>query len=108
MSSKTVRAIPVRIPSAMDHDAQPIDAVPANALVKNPGGAIWRNDRRERSPVGWLWLVSDLLPRIVLISDSGVASATGLEIHPPGSVGKLFCLATVKLLNLPPATAAQR
>ena len=34
--------------------------------------------------------------------------ASGLEIHPPGSAGKLSRPATVKLLVFPPASAAQR
>src|SRR5688572_678487 len=34
--------------------------------------------------------------------------ANGLETQPPGSAGKLSLPATVKLLALPPASAAQR
>ena len=44
----------------------------------------------------------------VLPTNSAESNAKGLESQPPGSAGKLSRPAMVKLLALPPASAAQR
>ena len=86
----------------MDHDAQPTDEGAAKAFVKNPGGAIWRNDRRGRSPIDLARLTREpaSVAELSWVSwGGGIAEANGLESQPPGSAGKLSLPATVKLLN---------
>ena len=64
--------------------------------MRNPAGAICRNDRRGVSSAG-----ESPGPVPALIATSGLASQL------PGSVGRLSRPATVKLLNSPPANDAQ-
>ena len=75
--------------------------------VKKPGGAIFRNDSKGVPSAISLKLgkaVSVAVPSL----NSAMLRTSGLEIHPLGSAGKLSLPATVKLLALPPASAAQR
>ena len=66
---------------------------------------MWRKESRGG---GSLSLVREDASFTVPSADSAVASASGLESHPPGSAGRLSRPATVKLLYAPPARAAQR
>ena len=81
---------------------------PLQRSGSNPGGAIRRKDTTGISsvdpprPVRISGLVA------VLPTNSAFANASGLEIQPPGSAGKLSRPATVKLLKEPSAIAAQR
>ena len=107
--TRSLRVLALSVPPTTDHDVQPADQSTAKAWVKNPGGAICRNDRRgvspAGSPTGALLLVGSVNGPPV---DSAVVNASGLESQPPGSAGRLSRPATVKLLNSPSARAAQR
>jgi len=84
--------------SAHSYDAQPADQSPAKAWVRNPGGAICRNDTTGAPSPLASWPVPA----------GSVARASGLESQLAGSAGNLSRPATVKLLYSPPARAAQR
>src|SRR5574341_1143341 len=89
------------------YDVQPADQSTAKDWVKNPGGAICRNDRMGVSlvspPASRLTSVTPLASRLspptsttVPPSNSPRANASGLESQPPGSAGRLSRPATVK------------
>jgi len=87
---------------------QSVDDPVAKVWIRNPGGAIRRNDRIVVRPA-----VSGRLARVfgsvnVLPTNSVEAIANGLESHAPGSAGKLSRPATVKLLTFSWASAAHR
>jgi len=90
----------------LGHDVQPVDESVAKLWFKKPDGAIRRKDTIGISSVDRVVRVSGSV--VVLLTNSAVANAKGLESHPPGSAGKLSRPATVKLLAVPPASAAQR
>ncbi|HSB44230.1 MAG TPA: hypothetical protein VLD60_04410 [Nitrospira sp.] len=80
----------------------------AKLWVRKPGGAIRRKERMGVSPAGSLSLLWVSGSVTVLLTNSAVANASGLETQPPGSAGKLSRPATVKLLVFPAASAAHR
>src|SRR5688572_13720377 len=88
------------------HDWQSDEAAP-KFCVRKPAGATFRKDSK-----GVPFSISLKLERSVSVAvpslDSAKLRASGLETQPPGSAGKLSRPATVKLLALPPASAAQR
>jgi len=87
---------------------QPADESAANVCVKNPGGAICRNESNGASFSGSCMLV--VVPVFVteLRLNSTVVIASGLASQLLGSAGRLSRPAMVKLLKTPSATAAQR
>jgi hypothetical protein len=87
---------------------QPSDEPAAKLRVKNPGGAICRNESNGASFSDSYMLV--IVPVFVTepLLNSTVVVASGLASQLPGSAGRLSRPATVKLLRFPPARAAQR
>ena len=80
---------------------QSVDPFGAKLWVKKPGGAILRSESNGVPSAISLKAAGPSLDSIML-------NASGLEIHPLGSAGKLSRPATVKLLAFPPTSAAQR
>ena len=78
---------------------QPEEAT-AKFWVKNPGGAIRRNERMGASPDPSLTFGEDAL------AIDSVANGNGFKIQPSGSGGDASRPAIVKLLKPPPASPA--
>jgi hypothetical protein len=92
----------------LGHDAQSVDPFGAKPCIKNPAGAICRN---ERTGISFVWSDGRDKPDEPDEPDKPEepsSSASGLGSQLPGSDGTLSRPATVKLLTFPPASAAQR
>lgn len=98
---KPVRTYLSQFLHTTNHEVQPADLSTAKAWVRNPAGAICRKDNICLSG-----LSPSAFPPSVCIPCPVPGIASGLASQLPGSVGKLFRPATVKLLNCPPATEA--
>ena len=90
----------------MSHDAQSDDT--AKLWVKKPEGAIFRRESKGAASSLSLPVVPVRASFAAPWSDSTMLKANGLDIQLPGSAGKASRPPTVKLLMLPPASAAHR
>ena len=92
----------------MAHNLHPACVPTTKALAKSCVGEKRRIDRKGTSPRATARLFRESLSGIVPSGNRDMVDADGLESHPPGSIGKVSRPVTMKLLNVPPVTAAQR